>query len=265
MIFKWSFWGKCVLANIELLRCSVFSFRKQFGNSHKYVIYTDDVEFVSRQFGEGVDVRYFYIDTNSKFCVTSKSTWKKWCPTVRLDISQDEFLVDSDVFLLKYPKEIDSVLSNRKVRFAIMDEYAGKPFQHGAMRKKATPDTPFVNAGLFLQKAGSDITADLNEEFEWWQNNIKVEEQTHHDEQGALAVALTKYLVNGELSILPKDKYILVSPTSNPDLKRLDDVVLFHATYPAHPAFYKFKDVLDEILFDELKPYSENTNKHEYK
>jgi|SRR3989344_4024632 len=260
MIFRWSIWGGHISKNIELLRYSVLSFKKQFGSDHQYIIYTDNAGFVSKQLDASVDVREFFSDENSRFCITSKTTWLKWCPSSRLDVNQDEFYVDSDVFLLKYPEEIDSILSNPKIKFAITDEFFGQPYQHGAMHKKATSDTPFVNAGLFLQKAGHDISSDLTEEFEWWQKNIKDDEQTHHDEQGALAVALTKYLVKGELFILPKKKYMLISETSNADIEGLYDVTLFHATYPDHPAFYKFKHILDGVLREQLKSNFENAN-----
>lgn len=237
--------------NIELLRYSVLSFKKQFGNNHKYIIYTDNANFVSKQLGADMaDARKFPLKESSQFCVASKTTWQKWCPSSRLDIDQDEFHIDSDVFLLKYPEEINLILSDPKIKFAIMDEFLGKPYQHGAMHKKAAPNTPFVNAGVFMQKAGHDISNDLLKEFEWWQENIKHSEQTHHDEQGALAIALTKYLANGELSILPKEKYMLISETSNPGIESLDNVTLFHATYPTHPAFYKFKHILDQILHE---------------
>ncbi len=258
MIFRWSIWGGNITKDIELLRYSILSFKKQFGSGHQYIIYTDDSSFVSKQLDVGVDIRKFPSDKSSQFCVASKATWLKWCPSSRLDVNQDEFYIDSDVFLLKHPKEIDSVLSNPKIKFVIMDEFFGQPFQHGAMHKKATSDTPFVNAGFFMQKAGNDISSDLTKEFEWWQKNIKYDEQTHHDEQGALAVALTKYSVNGELFILPKKKYMLISETSNSSIENLDNVTLFHATYPNHPAFYKFKYILDKILSDRLKPNFEN-------
>lgn len=248
MIFRWSIWGGHISKNIELLRYSILSFKKQFGSGHQYIIYTDNIILVSKQLDAGADVREFPSDKNSQFCVASKVTWLKWCPSPRLDVNQDEFYIDSDVFLLKYPEEIDSILSNPQIKFAIMDEFFGQPYQYGAMRKKATPDTPFVNAGFFIQKAGYDISSDLTEEFEWWQKNIKNGEQTHHDEQGALAVALTKYLVSGELFVLPKKKYMLISETANVGIENLDNVTLFHATYPTHPAFYKFKHILDEIL-----------------
>ncbi len=252
MIFRWSIWGENISKNIELLRYSILSFKKQFGGNHKYVVYTDNVRFVSGQYAD-VDVRQFPSDKDSQFCVTSKATWMKWCPSPRLDINQTEFFIDLDVFLLKYPKEIDLFLSNPKMKFAIMDEFSGQPWQHGAMRKKATSDTPFVNAGFFIQKSGHTISSDLIKEFEWWQKNVKNDEQTHHDEQGALAIALTKYFVNRDLYIFPKDTYLLIGENENTNIYSLDGITLFHAVYPDHPAFYKFRNFLNKILYEQSK------------
>jgi len=248
MIFRWSLWGPHKTDNIELLRYSVASFQKQFGSKHSYIIYTDDADFISSNLDMFVDIRRFPSGGSGQFCFSAKPTWRKWCPSARLDVNQDEFFIDSDVFLVKYPKEIDSILSNQKIKFAILDEFNGQPYQHGAMHKRATVDTPFVNAGFFLQKAGSDISGDLLRECRWWKQNITEDNCTHHDEQGALAIALTEYLIRDELAILPKDKYMLISETSNPDIENLDDVILFHATYPTHPAFYKFKTILTNII-----------------
>jgi hypothetical protein len=249
MIFRWSIWGDHISKNIELLRYSIMSFKKQFGDDHKYIVYTDVQSEVSRYLDNvGADIRQFPKPEDSIFSISSKATWMKWCPTSRLDINQTEFYVDSDVFLLKFPKEIESFLSNQNYGFAIMDEYCGQSWQHGVMARKATDKTPFVNAGLFIQKAGFDITESLIKEFEWWKENIKSEEQTHHDEQGALAIALTKPLQDGQLYVLPKDKYMLIGPNENKDINNLDKVVLFHAVYPDHPAFYIFKNYLDKLL-----------------
>jgi hypothetical protein len=248
MIFRWSIWGDHISKNIELLRYSILSFKKQIGSNHQYVVYTDNAEYVKKYLDKTIDVRQFPADRNSLFCVTSKATWLKWCPSARIDINQTEFFIDSDVFLLKYPKEIDAFLSNPNKKFAIMDEFFGQSWQHGVMHKRATSDTPYVNAGFFVQKAGCDISDGLTKEFHWWQDNIKDNEQTHHDEQGALAVALTKHLVDGELYIFPKDKYMLIGPNENKDIENLENVTLFHAVYPDHPAFNKFKNFLDKIL-----------------
>lgn len=262
MIFRWSIWGEGTSKNIELLRYSILSFKKQFGNSHQYIVYTDNPLLVSKQLGSDVDVRAFPSEKDSPFCINSKATWLKWCPSPRLDINQDEFFIDSDVFLLKYPDEIATVLADTKVKFAIMDEFLGQPYQHGSMHKKAAKHTPYINAGFFLQKAGCDISGDLTKEFEWWKKNVKSDEQTHHDEQGALAIALTKCFANDQLYILPKNKYMVISETSNPDIKSLDNITLFHATYPTHPAFYKFRHILDEILHQELHAASGKINEN---
>ena len=249
MIFRWSFWGDHKTANVELLSYSIRSFQKQFGGSHEYIVYSDDVVFLQKELAVRAEIRIFPTQDKGQYCFDSKPTWKKWCPKPRLDVTQDEFFIDSDVFLVKYPTEIDEILVDQQIKFAILDEYIGKSFQHGAMHTKAsTLGTPFINAGFFLQKAHSDISPSLLREFEWWKENIDAEDYTHHDEQGCLAIALTDYLKRGELKILPKDKYMLISETSNPDVESLEDVTLFHATYPTHPAFYKFQDALDEIL-----------------
>ncbi|MBU2037086.1 hypothetical protein KJ866_02715 [Patescibacteria group bacterium] len=253
MIFRWSIWGDHISKNIELLRYSILSFKKQFGNNHQYVVYTDNAEYIKRYLDKTVDIRQFPTGEGSLFRITSKATWLKWCPSSRMDIDQTEFFVDSDVFLLKYPKEIDLFLSNPDMKFAIMDEFFGQSWQHGTMRKKATLDTPFVNAGFFIQKTRCDISGDLIKEFEWWQKNIKSDEQTHHDEQGALAIALTKYFISGELYILPKDTYVLIGENENTNISNLDDITLFHAVYPNHSAFYKFKNFLDNILYEQLR------------
>lgn len=249
MIFRWSIWGDHISKNIELLRYSILSFKKQFGDDHKYIVYTDDKSEVSRYLDNtDADIRQFPKPGDSVFSISSKATWMKWCPTSRLDVNQTEFYIDSDVFLLKFPKEIESFLSNQNYGFAIMDEYNGQSWQHGVMARKATDKTPFVNAGLFIQKAGFDITEPLVKEYKWWKENIGREDQTHHDEQGALAIALTKPLTDGQLYILPKDKYMLIGPNENKGINNLDEVVLFHAVYPDHPAFYKFKNYLDNVL-----------------
>lgn len=248
MIFRWSIWGNHKSKNLELLRYSILSFRKQFGENHSYLLYTDSPNELVKEFGSIVKVLDFNSTNNNEYNIKSKATWMKWCPTARIDISQTEFYVDSDVFLLKYPIEVDEFLKKPKMKFGIMDEYHGQSWQHGAMQRKSYSDTPFVNAGFFVQKAGFSISDDLLKKFDWWKKNIPEDQQTHHDEQGALAVALTKYLRNNELYIFPKDKYMLIGPNENKDIENLEDVTLFHAVYPDHPAFFKFRSLLDQIL-----------------
>ncbi len=248
MIFRWSLWGESKPENINLLNYSLASFYEQYGKDHKYVVYTDNRNFVSEKLNIAADVRQYPKTGKCDYHVESKATWLKWCPTARLDVNEVEFHIDADVFLLKHPHEIDQFLAEKKYKFAIMDEYLGQPYQHGTMRSKASVATPFVNAGFFIQKAGCDISRDLMNEYLWWKRNISANRQTHHDEQGALAIALTKYLTRGELFIFPKDKYAIISKISNSNIDNLENVTLFHATYPTHPAFYRFRHVLDGIL-----------------
>ena len=248
MIFRWSIWGQHKSKNLELLRYSILSFRKQFGENHSYLLYTDSPDELVKEFSSIATVLGFNSTKTNEYDIKSKATWMKWCPTARIDIGRTEFYVDSDVFLLKYPVEVDEFLNNPKMKFGIMDEYRGQSWQHGAMQRKSYSDTPFVNAGFFVQKAGFSISEDLLREFDWWKKNIPEDQQTHHDEQGALAIALTKYQRNNELYIFPKDKYMLIGPNENKDIEDLKDVTLFHAVYPDHPAFYKFKSLLEEIL-----------------
>jgi hypothetical protein len=246
MIFRWTIWGEKE-KSIELLKYSILSFRKFFGDEHRYVVFTDNKNDLN-SINNICNVSEFKQD--DLFNIDSQATWKKWCPTPRVDINEHEVYVDSDVFLVNNPDEIYDFLENDKYRFAILDEFKGQSWQHGAMSKKDNEDTPFVNAGLFIQKAGYDITSDLLLEFDWWNKNIKEEDAKHHDEQGALAVALTKYSLNKELYILPKDKYALIGENENTGVKSLEDIKLFHAVYPTHPAFYKFRENLNKIIYE---------------
>ena len=248
MIFRWSIWETHKKQNAELLKYSILTFKYHFGNEHDYVVCTDNVNMIKEIIGGLASVVGFNESGQSIYNIESKATWKKWCPKVRLDINETEIYIDSDVFLLKYPFEIKNLIADPKIKYAIMDEFLGQPWQHGAMRKKITDNTLFVNAGLFIQKEGNDISNDLERELNWWKENILPSEQTHHDEQGALAIALTQYYVAGELSILPKDKYMLIGPNENTDIENIESITLFHAVYPEHPAFYKFKFHLNKIL-----------------
>jgi len=251
MIFRWTLWGEN--KNLDMLKYSIDSFIACFGEKHRYILHTDNAKEIDVSFIGNIEIYNFNESENNIFNIESKATWKKWCPKPRIDIKQTEVYVDSDVFMARYPTEFDDFIENDKYKFAIMDEFNGQAWQHGAMQKKNSKDAPFVNAGLFIQKAGFDITEDLLIEYKWWKDNISQDEQTHHDEQGALAIALTKYNDKGELFILPKDKYPLISDHENKDLDTLDEIVAFHATWPEHPAFYRFKDYLNKIIYADPK------------
>lgn len=249
MVFRWSVWGQHKEKNLELLKYSLLSFKKQFGKGHRYIIYTDSPYELGDEFSKIAEVLDFN-GSNNEYDSNSVTTWRKWCPGARIDLSETELYIDSDVFLLKYPEEVDWFIQNPKLKFGILDEYQGQPWQHGAMQKKRVTEAPFVNAGFFIQKAGYSISNDLLKEKKWWEENISKEERTHHDEQGCLAIALMKYVKDGELFIFPKNKYMLIGPHENKDIESLENVTMFHAVYPEHPAFYEFRSVLDKILYE---------------
>ncbi len=251
MIFRWALWGGN--KNLDMLKHSIDSFIACFGKNHRYILYTDSVKEIDISFIGDLEIYNFNKYENNIFNFESRATWKKWCPAPRIDINQTEVYVDSDVFMVGQPKEFYDFIENDKYKFAVMDEFRGQDWQHGAMQKKKARDAPFINAGLFIQKAGFDITEDLLSELRWWKDNISLNEQTHHDEQGALAIALTKYNNKGELYVLPKDKYPLISNHENKDLSTLDGVIAFHATWTEHPAFYKFKDYLAKKIYSQSK------------
>jgi len=54
--------------------------------------------------------------------------------------------------LLKYPEEVDEFIKNPQLKFGILDEFNGQPWQHGAMQKKGVKEAPFVNAGFLFKK-----------------------------------------------------------------------------------------------------------------
>jgi hypothetical protein len=237
MIFRWSLWGNNP-KNIEMLFYSISSFRTFFGTDHEYIVYTDNEKNIDESINKIAAVRIFPADCI--FNIKSKPTWMKWCAGPRLDPHTTEFYVDMDVFLVKYPTEIMDFLHNDQYKFAILDEVKGEPWQHGSMQRKDTEHTPYVNAGLFVQKAGYDITDDFVDEYKWWQHNIPVDEHTHFDEQGALALALERYVQNDEVCILPKDKYSLFSKELNTHIQTLEQITLFHSMGSDREAFYRF-------------------------
>ena len=247
MIFRWSSWGNKSQLD-TLLYYSISSFQHFFGfENHKYLLFTDDISGHSESLLGLVEVNLFS-DFTSPFNIESRATWRKWIPSLRIDINQAECYVDSDVFLLKPPKEIFDFLENKTVKFCILDEFEGDGWQHGCFEKYPTETKLYINAGLFIQNSGADITENLLPLFDWWQSNVPNDMHSHHDEQGALATALTSYYLRNQLTVLPKEKYMIVSKYQNSDLRDLSNVTLLHSTYPNHPAFFKFKDDITQIL-----------------
>lgn len=239
MLFRWSVWGD-IDSHKEMLGYSIRSFKHYFGENHEYVVATDQPNKLADV--DGITILPF--DYDDMFCLDSKPTWKKWSPTARIDITQDEIYLDADVFLVGDPIELNSFLKNDHVNFGIMDEYSPQPWQHGAMRKFALPDTPFVNAGIFVQKAGHSIEPELITQYEVWKNNVSLAEMEHHDEQGCLAIALTDFYRQGKVHVFTQERFRLIDLPKVDSVHTLDGIEVMHAAYPSHPAFYKFREYL---------------------
>jgi len=239
MIFRGSIWGD-IDSSKEMLEYSIQSFQHYFGWDHKYVVATDKPHKLADIEG----IRILPFTSEDLFGVDSHTTWRKWAPMARLDITQDEIYVDADVFMVNNPIEIHRFLADERFGFGILGEHDPQPWQHGVMQDVAFPETPFVNAGFFVQKSGYSISEELISQYRWWLENIPVKERQKHDEQGAIAIALTEAYKNGQVHVFTKERFKLIGVPEVDSFDNLDGLELIHATYPTHPAFYKFKDEL---------------------
>ncbi len=245
MLFRWSIWGE-KKQNLEMLLYSISSFRIYFGNSARYVVYTDEPSEVSNRLGCTTEVYSYNTHSSRCFDISSIATWRKWCPVVRLVPGKIEFYVDSDIFIVGQPNEIlgfcAGVSGNR---FMTMQESIAARWCFGRFDSRVSICSPPINAGLIGQQPQADLTFNLLNEFRWWQENITPEEATFHDEQGAVVAALFPYITEGLVDLLSTERYRIVSPRSNSDLNELSNVALIHTTYPDHPGFHKFRTLLD--------------------
>ena len=104
ILFRWSIWGdKRKL--LELLVCSVDTFRRAFGVHARYVVCTDEPAEISALMHACVEIMP-YANEEVGFYVETKSMWRKWCPWPRLDRTCHEFYVDADVFIVSTPTEL---------------------------------------------------------------------------------------------------------------------------------------------------------------
>jgi hypothetical protein len=248
MILRWCVWGKKKETICELLEYSILSFKKQFGDGHTYIVFTDEYKDIPHEIKRIANVKEF--TKSSMFNIDSVSTWKKWCPSPRLNIKETEIYVDADVFLLRHPYELYNFIYDNSKKFAVLPEYEPQRWHHGSMKIKSNSNTPFFNAGLFIQKRGADISTLLSEQLKWWQGNIDEKDRTPHDEQGALAHAISHLNYEEDVYTLPSDKYLVIGPYENAGIESLENVTLFHAVYPHHPAFYYLRNHLEEITYN---------------
>lgn len=232
-----------------MLRHSVGTFRACFGTSARFVIYTDEPGAVTAALAGAAEVRGYDEHPHPNFNVDTKATWRKWCPAVRLTLSETEVYVDSDVFIVGEPWELRRFCAvGQGDRFLAMQESEGARWCFGRLEPRVPADSPFVNAGLIGQQPRADLTEELTSQYEWWRANVPPDLATFHDEQGAVVAALARYVGAGRVDLLVRDRYRIVSPRSNAGLEDLGGTALIHATHPGHPAYTRFRAHIENFI-----------------
>jgi hypothetical protein len=208
----------------------------------RYIVHTDEPSEIRLLLGDSIEVRGYTESGPVLFDDSAKATWKKWCPTPRLDPSCTEFYVDSDVFLVDDPSELRRFgAGDSRQSFLAFQEAPGSRHKVGLFSPRILGGIPPVNTGFLGQRPGADITRELLAEYQWWREHIPPEIRESHDDQGAVVAILARYYLIGLVELLPQDRYCIISPVSNCDKVDLENVVAVHATYSHHPAFRRFR------------------------
>ncbi len=237
-VFRWAAWQPTKTLSF-MLDFSVASFRRWFGEQHRYVVFTNDPGLLQSYRRTEYEIRR--IDERGAAFNDGRATWKKWAPVARLDRSRVEFRIDADIFLLKPSAELERFCEGRSAyRFVSTQEEFSEPWPYGNFAARlSNPRTP-INAGFIGQVAGADLTADLEAAYRVWRNGVAEKDIRYHDEQGAVAYALQRHIEAGDVLLLDPMRYRVVCPLNNPPVGSLAGITLLHAAYPDHPAFYRF-------------------------
>jgi hypothetical protein len=78
-------------------------------------------------------------------------------------------------------------------------------------------------------------------------NNVTTPDHHFHDEQGAVIKALEPFIRDGRVMLLPNHRYAVVCPLNDPPVTSVNGLVLLHATYPDHPAFWQFQQEITAV------------------
>jgi hypothetical protein len=244
-VFRWAAWQP-TLDLTFMLDFSVAGFRRFFGERHRYVVFTDDPGLL--QSHRRIDYEIRLMDERGADFNDGRATWKKWAPAARLDRTRVEFRIDADIFLLEPSDELQRFCEGRsQARFVSTQEEFSEAWPYGNFGARLRdPRTP-INAGFIGQAAGADITADLKSAYQIWKHEVAEMDVKYHDEQGAVAYALQSHIDAGEVLLLDPARYRVVCPLNNPPVESLAGITLMHATYPDHPAFYRFLPELSRL------------------
>ncbi len=248
MTFRWTVWGDETKYG-ELLLHSVGTFRRWFGADARYVVCSDKPQAIDRLLRHSVET----IATapgpsdDGLFDPTLGIAWSKWRPAVRIAPDDTEVYLDCDVFAVGDPSELREFSSGIGGSFLALPQPNPEPKLYGVFYDRLPKSMPALNAGLLVQQSNADLTADLAREYEWWKEEVRKTPsiaEIWHYEQGAVASALGSNFVKGRVEFLPESRYKLISPRSNAHLYDLSEIAIIHTTYPTHPGFRRFKDLI---------------------
>jgi hypothetical protein len=241
ILLRWSFWGSPSDTAISMLRDSVLSFRRYFGSSGDYLVFTDRPSLLEAKISSIARVLTFDSVPSRTFNWVGVTPWKKWAPTARLSPGKPEVLIDSDVFCVGKPTELISFLEAGGDAVCGLQESVPEWWCYGAFRSQLALALPRINAGLFAQQSRANIHNRLEELYSWWLSSTTESERTAHDEQGAIAVIAHELELRHRAVLLPLDRYLILSPRSNSGVTSLDGLAIVHTTFPDHPYYHRFR------------------------
>lgn len=236
-IFRWAAWEPS-REMIFMLSHSVASFQAWFGSTARYIVFTDQPMVVRKHMLGSFEIERLDMHPERIEFLDKRCTWRKWAPVPRLDAGSTEFRIDADIFLLRRSQNIEAFISDAlDCSIIVTQEEFHENWPYGNFAARLVENFKPINAGFVGQGPGCDIGPLLRDAYQWWISNVADEEIKYHDEQGAVAWALEQ----SELKVhyLDPDKYRVVCPLNDPPVDDVSEIVLLHATYPEHPAFWK--------------------------
>lgn len=240
-VLRWSVWGNSVGDELPMLRDSILSFRRYFGPSAEYIVFSDAPSKIGDQLSGLATLRTFDSLQAPAFDSDGITPWRKWCPTARWSPGSPEISIDADVFCVGPPSELLAFVQNPGKAICALQESCPEWWCYGVFHSQLAPVMPRVNAGLVAQQSGVSIHDRLAELHAWWERAVPAPQRTPHDEQGAIAVVFREHEHLGQTKLLPCDRYILLSPRSNANVASLSNYAVIHTTHPNHPYYHRFR------------------------
>jgi hypothetical protein len=227
-----------------MLRDSILSFRRYFGHTAEYRVFTDRPQTLHPEISSIATVVAYDSTPLCTYHWDGITPWKKWAPTARWGPGKAEILIDADVFCVGAPTELIKFCDEPGDAICTLQETKPEWWCYGTFRNHLEPKLPRINAGLVAQQSGANIHSELEALYLWWQSKTTEAERTGHDEQGAIAIIFREAEKRNRAVLLPLDRYLLLSPRSNPDVQSIDGYAIIHATYPDHPYYHRFRHLI---------------------